>query len=237
MRREWSLTGVGGPSKPRLSSTARGIIADTVKEHRKAHKPPEEFYAFIAKAIGRFDMYVHWAHQSRPAVIRKALADARLAALKLSEALDALDGNARALLDEAVPGGIFTLQGGEHEVLADATYKYLSGGHLRTIIEALFKAEALAGEYAGGGRKKGGALKQHHRAFLAADVAYAVETYLGVRPSKSKSGLFVKVLEAVVADATRKRDATVHQLASRVLSSVVRIELGGGMVEYVPPKT
>ena len=255
MGRSWGLHGVGPHWTPRplgnecreqisdiligarkrLGKDAQARIAGILSDAPRSEPGAPSFWEFLANSIGRFDALQEWSHRSRPAAVRAGLRKAYDAAQRLNKALNALDGNSRALIDEAVPGGILSLQGGDYRTEPDGSIVRLTQGHLHAIIEGLAGAAKLAREYHGGGPKKAGRQPQPYRAFLAADVAHALESYLKVKPTSTKDGLFVAVLEAVISDATGTTDPAVHELARRVLASRVRSELGGGMVEYIPP--
>ncbi len=203
------------PRKRSLSDDRRMQIRDILKGRVEA---PDQFFEELEEAIGRFHTLRDLAKISRPAAVRENLGRAQRAAQRLNSKLNALDGNSRQLLDEVAVGGV----------------PALPREHLAKIITAISKAEALAASYQASGYRKAGRLPETYRVFLAVDIAFALEHYLGVEPTTTKDGLFVAVLDAVMAEATGRRDATVHQLAKRALSSWERKAHHDGTVEYVP---
>ncbi len=215
MTREWGATGGGIPRKLSLSDATRMQIRYILKGRVEA---PDQFFEELEEAIGRFHTHRDIAKRSRPAAVRENLKTAQKAALSLNSKLNALDGNSRQLLDEVVVDGVRALQ----------------GEHLAKIIFAISKAQKLAASYRASGYRKAGRLPETYRVFLAVDIAFALEHYLEVEPTTTKDGLFVAVLEVVMAKATGRRDATVHQLAKRALSSWERKAHHDGTVEYVP---
>jgi hypothetical protein len=151
--------------------------------------------------------------KSLPAAVRDNLRCAEDAALLLNDALNRLDGNSRQLLRETVPGGIRSLF-----------------GHMRKIIPPLKGAVLLAGEDV-----QGGGLSEPHRYFLATDVKDAIETHLDTRATCTKDGLFVKVLDAILEEATRKPVKSVHELARVVIKHKFKRKDPDGILEYAPP--
>ena len=199
-KRQWGATGVGDPATPRTSPGTREQIEQFLKDRSIEVADPDGFFDALAGAIGFFDWSKRLRGKSRPAAVRDNLRCAEDAALLLNDALNRLDGNSRQLLRETVPGGIRSLF-----------------GHMREIILPLKGAVLLAGEY-----PQGGALHEPHRFFLAADVADAIETHLGIRATCTKEGLFEQVLATVLEDATRKPVSVVHELARAVIKHKVK---------------
>ncbi len=215
MTRKWGATGVGIPRKLSLRDDARIQIRLILKGRVETS---DQFFEELEEAIGRFHTHRDIAKRSRPAAVRENLGRAQRAAQRLNSKLNALDGNSRQLLDEVAVGG----------------FPALPHVHLAKIITAIAKAEALAASYQASSYRKAGRLPEAYRVFLAVDIAFALEHYLGVEPTTTKDGLFVAVLEAVLAEAIGRRDATAHQLAVRALSSWERKAHHDGTVEYVP---
>lgn len=229
-KRQWGATGVGGRVEQirpyvfevsadasitaRLSPDARTQIETILNGQSIAVPDTEGFFDALASAIGLFDWGKRLRGKSLPAAVRKNLRDATDAALGLQDALNELDGNSRQLLRETVPGGIRSLF-----------------GHVREIILPLKGAVLLAKEYP----PRGGDLPDPHRYFLAADVADAIETHLGIRATCTKNGLFVEVLEVVLEEATGKPVKTVHELARAVIKHKIKRKRPDGTIEYMPP--
>ncbi len=229
-KRQWGATGVGGRVEKispyvfevsadasitaRLSPDAREQIETILNGQSIAVPDTEGFFDALAGAIGFFDSGKRLREKSLPAAVRKNLRDATDAALGLQDALNELDGNSRQLLRETVPRGIRSLF-----------------GHVREIILPLKGAVLLAKEYP----PKGGDLPEPHRFFLAADVADAIETHLGIRATCTKNGLFVAVLDAILEEATRKPVKSVYELARAVIKQKIKRKRPGGRIEYVRP--
>lgn len=213
MTRKWGATGVGDPATRRFSLGTREQIEQFLKDRSIEVADPDGFFDALAGAIGLFDTLVRLRKESRPAAVRKNLGHATDAALGLHDALNELDGNSRQLLGEVVQGGIHSLY-----------------DNIKPVIRALQRALRLAGDY-----PCVGDLPEPHRFFLAADVADAIETYLGIPATSTKSGIFMAILESVVTEATGKEAKAVHELARKAVKHKVKRKGLGGLVEYVPP--
>ena len=124
-----------------------------------------------------------------------------------------LDGNSRQVFNEAAEGGL------------EGFRSNLSG-----VVLALHEALRRAEEY-----PKRGRLHEHHRIFLAADVADAIKQFIHVRPVSTRSGLFVSILESVCTEAFGKEAPDVYGLAQKALSYQVKIRSADGVVEYCRP--
>ncbi len=176
-------------------------------------KDQEKFFEALEMGIFRFKAYKEIGEKSRPSAVRENLNGARRLAERLYVSLQSLDGNSRQRLDQAQEGGTRSLQA--------ATANTIS---------ALDSAIQLANEYPRAGR-----LPEPHRIFLAADVADAIGTHLGVKPTATKEGLFSAILGAVLTEATGKKSEAVHELARTALSYDVKLKYADGTVEYFPP--
>ena len=229
-KRQWGATGVRGRVEQirpyvfevsadasitaRLSPDRRTQIEQFLKDRSIEVADPDSFFDALADAIGLFDRGKWLRSKSLPAAVRKNLVHATDSALGLHDALNELDGNSHQLLGEVVQGGIHSLY-----------------DNIKPVIRALQRALRLAGDYPQGG----GDLPEPHRFFLAADVADAIETYLGIPATSTKSGIFIAILESVVTEATGKEALAVHELARAVIKHKVKRKRPGGIIEYVPP--
>jgi hypothetical protein len=183
-------------------------------KHRIPLENLGKFIEALDDSIALFDWGSLVHEISRPAAVRQNLNRARDAAKALSDALLNLDGNSCQLIGYAQESGIFSLR-------ANAT----------DTISALDSAIRLANQYPQSGR-----LPEPRRIYLAADVADAMETHLGVEPNSTKNGAFIEVLETVLEVATSAGEIkAIHELARRALSSDVKIKHADGTVTYIPP--
>ncbi len=229
-KRQWGATGVRGRVEQirpyvfevsadasitaRLSPDRRTQIEQFLEDQSIEVADPDGFFDALAGAIGLFDWGKRLRGKSLPAAVRKNLVHATDSALGLHDALNELDGNSRQLLGEVVQGGIHSLY-----------------DNIKPVIRALQRALRLAGDYPQGG----GDLPEPHRFFLAADVADAIETYLGIPATSTKRGIFIAILESVVTEATGKETLAVHELARAVIKHKIKRKRPGGIIEYVPP--
>ncbi len=134
--------------------------------------------------------------------------------MDLNAHINDLDGNSRQLLDEAAEGGLEGFR-----------------SHLSGVVLALHEALRRAEEY-----PKSGRLPEHHRIFLAADVADAIKQFIHVLPGPTRGGLYFSILESVCTEAFGKEaPPDVYRLAKKALSYPVKIKSADGVVEYCPP--
>lgn len=215
MTREWGASGVGKLDAVELSPDTREQIKQILDTQSIKVADLDGFLNALADAIAFFKAQVKMREESRPAAVRRNLKRAHDAALKLNDALNKLDGNARQLLARVPEGDIHSL------------YENVGAA-----ITALAKAQKLANEYPG---QFGGNIPANHRIFLAADVADVIDSYLGIKPTTTKEGLFQAILEVVLEEATGREVKAVHALVRRTLSNNVKRKIPDGTVEYVPP--
>jgi len=198
MPRQWGATGVTDFKPVDIDLNGREQIRSQLQSIDSTYKVPEDFYKSLGLAIARFNSGEALAAISSPAVVRKNLQAAIDAALALNERLNDLDGNSRQLLS--------SVDGGETSVLQDH--------HLWKIIRALSEADHLADEY-----PKKGRLPEHHRLWLAVDVANAIDVHVGAAPTTKVDGLFESILAIILEIATGHQVSSVHDLARRALKS------------------
>jgi hypothetical protein len=209
MSREWGATGVFESFPPRLSDDSKEYILALVVRCGATLQDRERFVGEIAEAIGRYDAHANERNRSKPSAVKANLKRAIEAASTLLAALHNLDGNSRMLLREV---GMKRMQ----------TYQRQTARMFRALSEAYNRA----GEYP---RSR---LMEHHRLFLAADVADAMRRHLKIEPTLTREGLYEAMLEIVLKDATGKAVNATHGLARRALQKVVKWEVEGGPTGY-----
>lgn len=212
--REWGETGVVPRAPPRLGRRARKDITFLLEARNIDMSRADDFFAELAASIGRYDGWTALREKSKPGAVRANLNAAVNAGLALNNAMNALDGNSCQLLAEVLDeGDVSTL-------LRDVYRVYF----------LLVKARRLAEEY-----PRRGALPDRPRLYLAADVADAIRTHLGCRPTTTWNSLFLRVLELVLQDAMQGSEVkAVHHLAMLALRDVKGKD-DSGMIHYGPP--
>ena len=217
MKRSWGATGVGEPEFVELSSGAKEQIKQIIQDHQLSNSDLDAFFNELDEGLSRFKEYASLRRKGLPANVRKNLKQTLKVSRTLNDCINELDGNSRQLLQEAAEGGLEAFR-----------------SHLSRMVKDINKALTFAGEYPRGG----GRLPEHHRIFLAADVADAVKEILNFSPTSTPNGLFISILESVCAEAFGKEDPDVRELARKALSYPVKIRGAGGTVEYcLPPDT
>ena len=196
MSRQWGATGIADVRPVKIDTARREQINLELQSKGLLSEAPTAFFEALSQAIGHFNAGREMAEFSKPANVRKNLQTALNAALELYGRLDDLDGNSCQLLAEVEYGGIATLQ----------------GAHLLKIIHALREASLLANEYPTKGR-----LREGHRLGLAMDVADAIDTHIGVKPTTTKEGIYESILTIVLEITTDKEVKSVHDLARKAL--------------------
>ena len=210
MTRMWGPTGTFVPEDVKLSSDAKEQIDRFILDHGRSVSDRDAFFDEIDKALSLYRGYAHFRQEGLPATVRKNLKKAAEVSKNLNAHINNLDGNSRQLLDEAAEGSFRT--------------------HLSGVVLALHEALRRAEEYPRRGR-----LTEHHRIFLAADVADAIEQFIHVLPVPTRGGLFFSILESVCTEAFGKKEPDVYGLAQKALSYPVKVRSADGVVEYCPP--
>lgn len=198
MPRPWTPTGVTDAEFVKLDEDRRQQIALEIRSKKPSLEVPSAFFHDLEKAIGFFHSTRELAQTSKPSQVRANLREVIAGAEDLREKLTNLDGNSRRLVEEAVDGGMPTLQ-----------------ASLEQLIRGAAAASELADEYS-----KRGRLPDHQRLCLAVDVASAMKKYLGITPTATKAGTFEGLLTIVleVAAAGEKKEVTsVNDLVRRAL--------------------
>ena len=209
----WRPTGTFVPEDVKLSSDAKEQINQFILDHGHSVSDPDAFFDEIDKALSLYRGYAHFRQEGLPATVRKNLKKAAEVSKNLNAHINDLDGNSRQLLDQAAEGGLEGFR-----------------SHLSGVVLALHEALRRAEEY-----PKRGRLHEHHRIFLAADVADAIRQFIHVLPVSTRGGLFVSILESVCAEAFGKEGPDVFGLAQKALSYPVKVRSADGVVEYCPP--
>src|SRR5690554_1459369 len=110
MAETWGETGVGKIFQHKLSkSTKEHIKREIESDNKQAKYGYEELFSALEIAVAQFKSQKDLAERSSPSATRSNLENALNAALKLNDALNDLDGNARLLLGKYK--GILELQG------------------------------------------------------------------------------------------------------------------------------
>ncbi len=213
MTRTWGPTGVFESEDEQLSSDTKDHIKEHIRYHRHSVSDLDAFLDELDQALSRFKAYARRRQEGLPATVRRNLKKAVKISMDLNAHIKVLDGNSRQLMDEAAEGGLKGFQ------------SRLSGVVL-VLHEALRRAE----EY-----PKRGRLHEHHRIFLAADVADAIKKFAHVTPVPTRDGLFYSILESVCTEAFGKESQDVYGLAQKALSYRVKISSADGVVEYCLP--
>ncbi len=212
MTRMWGSTGTFVPEDAELSSGAKEQINQFILDHGHSVSDPDAFFDELDKALSQYKGFARFRQEGLPATVRKNLNKAAKVSMDLNAHINDLDGNSRQLLDQAAEGGLKGFR-----------------SHLSGVVLALHEALRRAEEY-----PKRGRLHEHHRIFLAADVADTIKQFIHV-PVSTRGGLFFSILESVCTEAFGKKDLDVYGLAQKALSYQVKITSADGVVEYCPP--
>ncbi len=216
----WGPTGTFVPEDAKLSSDTKEQINQFILDRGHSVSDPAAFFDELDKALSQYKGFARFRQEGLPATIRKNLKKAAKVSMDLNAHINDLDGNSRQLLDEAAEGGLKVFR------------SHLSGVVL-TLHEALRRAE----EY-----PKRGRLDEHHRIFLAADVADTIRQFIHAPLTATRDGLFFSILESVCTEAFgkkfgKKETPDVCGIAKKALSYPVKIRSADGSVEYCrPPK-
>ncbi len=210
MTRMWGPTGTFVPEDAELSSDTKEQINQFILDHGHSVSDPDAFFDELDKALSQYKGFARFRQEGLPATVRKNLKKAAEVSMVLNAHIKNLDGNSRQLLNEAAVGSFRT--------------------HLSGVVLALHEALRRAEEY-----PKGGRLHEHHRIFLAADVADAIKQFIHVLPVPTRGGLYFSILESVCTEAFGKEAPDVYGLAKKALSYRVKITSADGVVEYCPP--
>ncbi len=216
MTRTWGPTGIFVPEDAQLSSDDREQINQFILDHGHSVSDPDAFFAELDKALSQYKGFARFRQEGLPATVRKNLKKAAEVSRNLNAHINDLDGNSRQLLDQAAEGGLEGFR-----------------SHLSGVVLALHEALRRAEEY-----PKRGRLTEHHRIFLAADVADAIWQYIHVLPVPTRDGLFFSILESVCTEAFEKfgkEGPDVYGLAKKALSYEVKVRSADGVVEYCSP--
>ncbi len=213
MTRMWGPTGTFVPEDVKLSSDAKDQINQIILDRGLSVSDSESFFDEIDKALSQYKGFARFRQEGLPATVRKNLKKAAEDSKNLNAHINNLDGNSRQLLDEAAEGGFEGFR-----------------SHLSGVVLALHGALRRAEEY-----PKKGRLHEHHRIFLAADVADAIEQFIHVLPVPTRGGLFFSILESVCTEAFGKDARDAYGLARKALSYPVKIRSADGVVEYRRP--
>ena len=213
MTQTWRPTGTFVPEDVKLSSDTKEQINQFILDHRHSASDPDAFFDEIDKALSLYKGFARFRQEGLPATVRKRLKKAAEISKDLNAHINDLDGNSRQLLDKAADGGL----GGFRS-------------NLSGVVLALHDALRRAEEY-----PKRGRLHEHHRIFLAADVADAIGQFTDASPVPTRGGLYFSILESVCTEAFGKKDPDVYGLAKKALSYQVKIRSADGGVEYCPP--
>ncbi len=214
MTRMWGPTGTFVPENVELSSDAKEQINQFILDHEHSVSDPDAFFDELDKALSLYRGYTRFRQEGLPATVRKSLKKAAKVSKDLNAHINDLDGNSRQLLDEAAEGGLEGFR-----------------SHLSGVVLPLHEALRRAEEY-----PKSGRLHEHHRIFLAADIADSIKKFIHVLPVPTRDGLFFSILESVCTEAfEQKEPPDVYGLAQKALSYRVKITSAEGVVEYCPP--
>jgi hypothetical protein len=196
MSREWRTQGVIDIIPIKLDEATKQHIRDQLHAGFQIElENPEAFFSALNWACTSFKSDQRLTKASQPSKVRANLQAAIDAALELDNKLTSLDFNSWSLI----------FSSSEHSVgsLLQCT---------STILNALHGASHLAEEY-----PKKGRLYEHYRLRLAMDVASAIETHLGRKPTTAKGGLFESILSIVLGFLTGKEVRSVHELSREAL--------------------
>lgn len=156
----------------------------------------DAFYKALDLAIACFHAGRNVRGFSRPAAVRKSLKKIFDSVHKFGDNLESLNLTARGILDESADGGL------------EAHFT-----RVRKVIAAHKRALKVVDDHP----ISGGNLKDWDRIHLAVAVADAIETYSNVTATTTKDGLYMSLLEMVLADALRQEVKAVHGLAGKAL--------------------
>lgn len=151
--------------------------------------------------------------QALPATVREEIRAAHEALLRLTERIKELGGTSRHLLYSEGPPGT-------RERFRDA---------IMFVSEQLARACRDADELS----RCGGPPRNYARTYLAALVAHAIETRLGIKATITSGGLFEDVLKTVVEALEKRPDPAVHDLM-RAARRVRVSERPDGVIEIGP---
>ncbi len=213
MTRTWGPTGTFVPEDVELSSDTKEQINQLIRDHGRSVSDPDAFFDELDKALSQYKGFARFRQEGLPATVRKNLKKAAEVSMDLNAHINDLDGNSRQLLDEAAEGGLEGFR-----------------SHLSGVVLALHEALRRAEEY-----PKSGRLPEHHRIFLAADVADTIRQFIHVPPVSTRGGLYVSILESVCTEAFGKEAPDVYGFARKALSYPVKIRSADGVVEYCRP--
>lgn len=194
MKRHWGGAGVADFTASEIAPHYREQILLELKAHGSA-PPPPAFFDALATAVSMYQSHRNTVDASKPAEVRKNLQGTIDAALILNKKLNRLDANSHQLVNEVEQGGSEALR-----------------IQIANILRLLEQASHLADEYPMRGR-----LQEEERLWLAKDVANAISTHLGAKPTATKNGLFESTLAIVLEVAIGKEVSSVHDLARTVL--------------------
>jgi len=209
----WGPTGTFVPEDAELSSDAKEQINQYILDHGHSVSDPDAFFDALDKALSLYKGYARFRREGLPATVRKNLKKAAEVSMVLNAHINDLDGNSRQLLNQAAEGGLEGFR-----------------SHLSGVVLALHEALRRAEEY-----PKSGRLLEHHRIFLAADVADAIKQFIHPSLVPTRGGLYFSILESVCTEAFGKEAPDVYGLAKKALSYPVKIRSADGAVEYCPP--
>ena len=213
MTRMWGPTGTFVPEDVKLSSGAKEQISQLIEDHGHSVSDPDAFFDELDKALSQYKGFARFRQEGLPATVRKNLKKAAEDSKNLNAHINNLDGNSRQLLGEAAEGGFKGFQ-----------------ARLAGVVLVLHEALRRAEEY-----PKRGRLHEHHRIFLAADIADSIKKFIHVLPVPTRDGLFFSILESVCTEAFGKKSPDVYGLAQKALSYPVKVRSADGVVEYCPP--
>jgi hypothetical protein len=198
MARDWRPSGAADGKPTPIGGDLRRQIEDQILASGIGSPVPEAFFSALEQAGGAIEAAREMLTSSGPARVRENLTKALSAARRLDGALHALDLNSVRLfheIDEARPFGIGTVH-----------------AQCLNIVIALEKALVLANQYPLSGR-----LHDAGRVWLAIGVADAIESFLGVKASTTKSGLFESITIIVYQAATGENVTDQNDLVRRAL--------------------
>lgn len=215
MAETWGETGVGKIFQHKLSkSTKEHIKREIESDNKQAKYGYEELFSALEIAVAQFKSQKDLAERSSPSATRSNLENALNAALKLNDALNDLDGNARLLLGKYK--GILELQ----------------GTHLSAIIADLNQARLDANKYPSRGR-----LPDSRRIILALQLDHIFSAHLDCPLRTTKVSSFSNLFTLVYQEATGKSEVKDVSELLREANKWERIEHPGGGIEFCPKKT
>ena len=222
MTQQWGASGVGQLGSG-LKPSTKDSIKKSVFDGGHQTSCPEELLVALDFAADVYRAAAQLRAESLPAAVRNNLKLALDASLRLSDRLNALDGNSRKLLREVIRHG------------GDPKKGIMSVNSLSPIINALSKAYFLAKQY-----PQKGDLPRDHRRWLARDIADALREHLKIDleadvESGAKS-TFISILCDVFEEVATGEKIDFPKLAQDALTLDVKSTGQGGLIEYYPPR-